>query len=545
MKRFVLALALSALGCGDGPTRAPPHVTSKAQAIRPTDPNSGLQFAYSPGEIVEAYDSVDGGFKVHFTRSGKDKVLPGDANDSGIPDFVEQVANVYDDVDHFYAAMGFRHPLSDQGQPDNGGDGRFDVYLIDFATSADGAFAPDACPGDGSTCYGYVSQENDFIGYPYPTPVIGTITLGSHEYFHAIQSAYDWRQGVVVQEGTAVLGEEEYDPALDDFEGFIGRAPAMLVSVALLAGFVLANGLRAIAWVSVLKDALMIVAALAVGIGIPYTFFGGIGPMFAALAHAKPAHLVMPGATANLGHSWFITTVILTSLGVCLWPHNFGAAYGAKSADTLRRNAMVMPIYSLSLALMIFVGFAAVLEMPGLRDGDLSLLAMVRKAFPPWFLGVIGGAGALTAMVPAAILTLSCATLFAKNIVRPIFAPGMNDHEVGRLARIMVVVVSSISLLLALRGSSTLVALLLLGYAGITQLFPGVVLGLFWERASAAGIFLGLGAGVALVAVLAATKHDPFFGMNAGFVGLCLNFAIAIGGSLLVRSQSPVDSVAA
>ena len=328
------------------------------------------------------------------------------------------------------------------------------------------------------------------------------------------------------------------------FDG-IGRAPAMLVSVALLAGFVLANGLRAIAWVSVLKDALMIVAALAVGIGIPYTFFGGIGPMFAALAHAKPAHLVMPGATANLGHSWFITTVILTSLGVCLWPHNFGAAYGAKSADTLRRNAMVMPIYSLSLALMIFVGFAAVLEMPGLRDGDLSLLAMVRKAFPPWFLGVIGGAGALTAMVPAAILTLSCATLFAKNIVRPIFAPGMNDHEVGRLARIMVVVVSSISLLLALRGSSTLVALLLLGYAGITQLFPGVVLGLFWERASAAGIFLGLGAGVALVAVLAATKHDPFFGMNAGFVGLCLNFAIAIGGSLLVRSQSPVDSVAA
>src|SRR5690242_8470251 len=89
----------------------------------------------------------------------------------------------------------------------------------------------------------------------------------------------------------------------------IGRTPAMVLSAVLVAAFVYASGVRAVAWVSVLKDMLMIVVALSVGIVIPYIYFGGIGPMFAALAHAHPAHLTMPGATRNLGHIWYISTV--------------------------------------------------------------------------------------------------------------------------------------------------------------------------------------------------------------------------------------------
>src|SRR5580704_240084 len=316
------------------------------------------------------------------------------------------------------------------------------------------------------------------------------------------------------------------------FDG-IGRDRAMVAAVILLAGFVLASGLRAVAWVSVLKDILMLVAAVSVGIGVPYIYFGGIGPMFTALIHARPAHFVMPGATSNLGHSWYISTVLLTGLGVYMWPHSFGAAFSAKSSETLRRNAVIMPLYTLSLTLMLFVGFAAILVLPNLRDGDLSLLAMVRKTFPPWVLGIIGGAGALTAMVPAAILVLSSATVFAKNLFRPLFAPGINDHQVGRIARLTLIVISAISLYLAIHGSTTLVALLLLGYAGITQLFPGVVLGLFWKRVSMPGIFAGLIFGVTLMAVLFLTKHDPFMGISAGFLGLCSNFTIAISLSLL------------
>src|SRR6266571_1472303 len=81
--------------------------------------------------------------------------------------------------------------------------------------------------------------------------------------------------------------------------GSIGRVPAIVIAFALVAAFVFVSGVRGIAWVSVLKDFLLLFAAIFVGIAIPYVYFHGIGHMFAALARAKPQHLVMPGSTPN------------------------------------------------------------------------------------------------------------------------------------------------------------------------------------------------------------------------------------------------------
>jgi len=317
------------------------------------------------------------------------------------------------------------------------------------------------------------------------------------------------------------------------FDG-IGRTTAMTIAVVLLTGFVFVSGIRAVAWVSVLKDFLMLASAAIIGIGVTRFHFGGIGPMFEALARAKPSHLTMPGATSNLGHSWFISTVLLTSLGGYMWPHAFGASFTAKSSDTLRRNAVVMPLYSICLAFIFFTGFTALLVIPGLSDGDLSLLTLVRQTFPALMVGVIGGAGALTAMVPASVLLLTASTLFAKNFYRPIFAPTLSDDQVAKLARSMVVVLSLISLYFATHASTTLVSLLLLGYAGVTQFFPGVVLSLFWRGIRMQGVFAGIVAGVACATLLILTKRDPFGGLNAGFIALCLNFAITVAVSKLL-----------
>jgi SSS family solute:Na+ symporter len=321
------------------------------------------------------------------------------------------------------------------------------------------------------------------------------------------------------------------------FDG-IGRTPAMTIAVVLLVAFVFASGVRAVAWVSVVKDALMVIAALSIGIGIPLIHFGGIGAMFAALAHARPAHLTMPGATPNLGHAWYVSTVLLTSLGFYMWPHAFAASFTAKSGDTLRRNAVVMPLYTLTLAFIFFAGFASVLVLPGMSNGDLALLTVVRRSFPPWFLGIIGGAGALTAMVPASIFILTAATLFAKNLYRPLFAPGMSDDQVAKLARTTVVMLGLISLMLAIFSSTTLVSLLLTGYAGVTQFFPGVVLGLYWKRVTTVAVFAGLLAGVASAVFLMLSHRDPLFGVSAGFLALCLNFLIVAAVSLLTPALS-------
>jgi len=321
--------------------------------------------------------------------------------------------------------------------------------------------------------------------------------------------------------------------------GEIHRTPAMVVAFGLVAAFVFTSGVRGVAWVSVIKDLLLLFTAVFVGVAVPHIYFGGIRPMFAAVVHAKPHHLVMPGATTNLGHGWYISTVLLSSLAFYMWPQNFAASFTARSGKTLRRNAVFMPLYSLTQPLIFFVGLSALLVLPGLRDGDLAFLAMVREAFPAWFLGLVGGAGALTAMVPAAIQLLSGATLFAKNLFCPILAPHMTDPQIARLAKSMVLVLTIGALILSVYTSASLVSLLLLGYAGVAQLLPGVVLGLYWRRVTTMGVFLGMSTGIAIAVFLMLTGRDPYRGANAGFLALCCNFAVTGVVSMLTTVRVP------
>src|SRR6202140_5409888 len=316
--------------------------------------------------------------------------------------------------------------------------------------------------------------------------------------------------------------------------GAIHRTPAIVIAFAIVAGFVFVSGIRGVAWASVIKDFLLLFAALFIGIAVPYIYFGGIGRMFAALAHAKPGHLVMPGATKNLGHSWYVSSVLMTAFGFFMWPHNFAASFTARSGKILRRNAVFMPLYGITMPLMIFVGLTAVLIVPNLSNGDLALLTIVRKTFPAWFLGVIGGAGALTAMVPAAIQILAAAMLFSKNLCRPVLARGMTDAQVAALAKVMVLVLTSGAMYLAIHSSVSLVSLLLMGYAGVAQFFPGVMLGLYSKKVSGSGVFAGIICGVAIAAFLWLTKRDPWMGVNPGLIGVCLNLTV-VGVIIFLR----------
>jgi SSS family solute:Na+ symporter len=333
--------------------------------------------------------------------------------------------------------------------------------------------------------------------------------------------------------------------------GGVTRTPAMVIGFALVAGFVFVSGVRGVAWVSIVKDLLLISAAVFIGFAVPHFYFGGIGKMFATMVRQKPAHLVMPGNTPNLGHAWYISTVLVSSVGFYMWPHFFAATFTAKNGDILRRNAVLMPLYALALPLMLFVGLTAVLVLPGLRDGDLSMLMIVRKTFPAWFLGVIGGAGALTAMVAAAIQLLCAATLYAKNLVRPIFAPRMSEQQTATLSKLIVLVLTAGALLLAMYSSVSLVSLYLVGVNGVAQLIPGTFLGLFSRRATTAGVFAGLSTGIAIAAALTLSGRDPYYGLNAGFVGLCFNFAITAIVSAFTRvrvasfDDVPADFLAA
>ncbi|KYF66690.1 hypothetical protein BE11_10730, partial [Sorangium cellulosum] len=217
-----LAALLAACGAGD-PAAGPIDAPAAAPLDRPDTRGTQLQFRFDPDDVVETFASASGTFLIHFARDGRSAVPAADADASGVPDFVEEVAAVYDEVIvHYRDVLGFRPPESDKDLPDNGGDGRFDVYLVDFAGIGDGVFSVDACAEGGEDrCVGFMTQENDYEGYDYPSTRTANRILGSHELFHAVQAAYDDDQDTLIREGTAVWATESFDPSLRDFEGFV------------------------------------------------------------------------------------------------------------------------------------------------------------------------------------------------------------------------------------------------------------------------------------------------------------------------------------
>ncbi len=327
--------------------------------------------------------------------------------------------------------------------------------------------------------------------------------------------------------------------------GAISSTVAIVVAFAATCVFVYTSGIKGIAWVAIVKDVAMLLAVGIIGFGLPAMYFGGIGKMFAELMTRHPAHLALPGSTTTMGVAWVVSTILLTGMGFYCWPHTFASAYSAKDDRTLRRNAIIMPLYQIPVLLVFFVGFTALLVMPGLKNPDTALLALVTKSYPGWFAGFVGGAGAVTAMVPAGMLLLGAATLVAKNLYRPMRSRPVSEPQLMRASRGFMLLIAVAALVLALWSPNELVRLLILGYDGVAQLFPGIVLGVFAPRVTFRPVTAGLVAGIAVVIALVWTGNDPFKGRNAGCVGLAANALVALAVLALANGWAPAEEAAA
>lgn len=319
--------------------------------------------------------------------------------------------------------------------------------------------------------------------------------------------------------------------------GAIGRVPAMIIAFVLVAAFVYVSGLKGVASTAVIKDIIMAAAILVFGIYLPIHYFGSVSGMLHTLATAKPDFLMLPGGTKTMDVTWFMSTILLTGMGFYMWPHIFADSFSAKDPSVLKHNAVYLPLYSLCLVFPMLVGFTAILVLPGMAQGDMAFLKLVAHTFPAWVLGLIGGAGALAAMVPAGDLLLASSVLISKNLYKQTIGTNTSEASIARMAKGMVLVLTLISLYLAIYAPSMLVNLLLTGYSGITQLFPVVVAALFWKNASKTGAFAGLITGEFLVFYFLFAKLDPFCGINAGFVALIANTAVMVVVSCLTNDK--------
>ncbi|MET3730059.1 SSS family solute:Na+ symporter [Fictibacillus halophilus] len=334
--------------------------------------------------------------------------------------------------------------------------------------------------------------------------------------------------------------------------GTISPTIAIWIGLTVVTVYVMVSGIHGSAWTAVAKDILILVVVLFLGIYLPIHYYGGIQPMFEAVEAAKPGFLALP--ETGMSPSWFATTILLTALGFYMWPHTFGSVYSAQNEKVFRKNAIFMPVYQLVLLFVFFVGFAAILQVPGLEgpDADLALLRISIETFDPWVVGVIGAAGILTALVPGSMILMAAATLLARNVYQ-VLNPKVTDQQVSKTARYLVPVVALIAVFFTFKGGNTLVTLLLMGYSLVTQLFPTLVFSLMKNNfVTKQGAFAGIATGVATVAYVTITGSTvgsllPFLpqaiqDFNVGIIAMILNIIVLTAVSLFTKSIAVASS---
>ncbi|MFI5524811.1 sodium:solute symporter [Streptomyces platensis] len=327
--------------------------------------------------------------------------------------------------------------------------------------------------------------------------------------------------------------------------GAISLNWASFLSFAVTTGFVVISGLRGSAWVSVLKDVLVIGTLGFLAVYVPLHYFDGYGPFLDRLVAEKPQWLTFPGHdSGGLGQLWFVTTTVVNSLTVVIFPTTVAGYLGARNAEALRRNALFLPFYNVLLFVPVLLGMAALFVVPGLTgaDSNLALFRMVVDSLPAWAVGLVGVAAALSSIVPMAVFMLVIGTMWGRSVLGAI--PALNKGAAGAASgdggggavggrqklwsQLVVVVAGALALLLTYTAPDTLVRLSLISYEGMAQLVPMLLLGLVWRRLTLHAAVSGLVAGFTLVCVLVFGGHDPVWGMNAGIVGLAVNGAVAL-----------------
>ncbi|GIN91088.1 sodium:solute symporter [Siminovitchia terrae] len=333
--------------------------------------------------------------------------------------------------------------------------------------------------------------------------------------------------------------------------GVIPPIAASVIGTVVVTTYVMISGIHGSAWTAIIKDFLILVVVIFLGLYIPFHYFGGIKPMFESVQSVKPEMLTL--ADQGLSQSWFISTVLLNAIGFYLLPQTFMVVLSSKGEKTLRKNAIVLPLYTLLLLFIFFIGFSAIVQIPGLQgaDGDLSLLRLSIETFDPWIIGVIGAAGLLTALVPASVM-LMAASVGLTNSFYKVIVPKASEQQLLVVSRIIIISLSIIALIVTITGGEALAILNIMSYSLITQLAPALFFTLSKKNhINKAGAIAGIITGVMVVAyiTISGVKLTTFWpgvphvinDISTGVIALIMNLIVTILVSLLGKSKATLN----
>jgi SSS family solute:Na+ symporter len=257
-----------------------------------------------------------------------------------------------------------------------------------------------------------------------------------------------------------------------------GGVVALAVAFVVLGAYTYTSGLRAPAMIAFVKDTLIYLTVIAAIIVIPAKL-GGWAHIFRAVGPVL-AHRPTPGAVLLTPQMYFAyaTTALASSLSLFIYPHSITSILAAKSKQVIQRNAALLPAYSVLLGLLALLGYCAIAAGIATKDTNAIVPMLFARFFPDWFAGVAYAAIVIGALVPAAIMAIGAANLFASNIFRH-FSPE-RSHTLTRAAKFLCLAMCALALLfVAFVKVQYAIDFQLLGGSWMLQIFPALIFGLY------------------------------------------------------------------
>ena len=198
---------------------------------RPTNGSSGDAVKYGSRRPFRTWCPAGSPVCLHWVTRGANRVSPRDTDHDRIPNYVERVNTTMRRVWNFETRrLGYRKPLSDRataGRKRGNPNGRFDVYLAELGNVGLYGY----CAPEGSARVhrlpGYCVLDNDYARSQYGSRnILNPLRVtAAHEFFHAIQFAYDVDEDLWFMEGTATWVEDEVFPTINDNRQYLAYSP--------------------------------------------------------------------------------------------------------------------------------------------------------------------------------------------------------------------------------------------------------------------------------------------------------------------------------
>jgi SSS family solute:Na+ symporter len=332
--------------------------------------------------------------------------------------------------------------------------------------------------------------------------------------------------------------------------GLTGELP-LAGAFVVLGLYTYSAGLRAPALIAFVKDLMIYIVVLAAIVLVPMKL-GGYGAIFAA---AGQAYAAKGGATGLILQPQqmlaFATLALGSAMAAFMYPHTLTGIFASKSADTIRKNAVFLPAYTVLLGLIALLGLMAYAAGVTVKSNNDVVPALFNALFPSWFTGFAFAAIAIGALVPAAVMSIGAANLFTRNVWKPYVNPDVTPQGEAKVAKnvSLAVKVGALAFVLFV-PTQFAINLQLLGGVWIVQTFPAIVFGLFfrWFRAPAllAGWVAGIVSGSWIVfadgikPVHTLVMGGGSYTVYTGLLALALNILVAAAVQLAFAKRGAV-----